>query len=256
MQILSNKEIEKITECGKILANAMNKTILAVKPGVNALYLNNLAEKELRRNGARPSFLNYGSHGNKPFPASLCVSVNEEIVHGIPNKDKVIHQGDLVGLDLGAEYGGVCTDMAVTVIAGKARSECDQKLVNTAREALNIGIKKAIANNTTGDIGYDIQKYVESKGFSVIRDLVGHGIGYEPHQDPQLPNYGDKGSGERLKENTAIALEPMISAGKHLVRTKNDGWTVEISDGSFGAHFEHTLLIGKDKPKILTELNA
>jgi len=253
MPTLSSEEIKQIKVCGKILSDALHKVIDSVKPGISAEYLNDIAEKQLRNSGARPSFLNHKSHNGNRFPASLCVSINDEIVHGVPTKDKIIHQGDLVGLDLGAEYLGICTDMAVTIIAGKPDNENDKKLVNSAKEALNLGIKASCAGNTIGDIGFSIQKYVESRGFSVIRSLVGHGIGKEPHQDPQVPNFGKKGEGIKLVPNTAIAIEPMISLGSHEVKTKKDGWTVIMADGKKGAHFEHTVLITPSKPIVITQ---
>lgn len=252
MLTLSSEEIKNLKECGKILSSALNKTAEAVKPGISTQYLNDIAEKELRNSGARPSFLNYGSHNGEPFPASLCVSINEEIVHGIPSPNKIIHQGDLVGLDLGAEYLGVCTDMAITVVAGKYINDEDKKLVNVTREALNLGIKFAHSGNTTGDIGNSIQKYVESHGFSVIRALVGHGIGREPHQEPQVPNFGKSGEGSKLVPNLAIAIEPMIAKGDYNVKTKKDGWTIVTADGKSGAHFEHTVLITESKPIVVT----
>lgn len=252
MQTLSKDDINNLKICGKILSESLNETVSLVKPGISAEYLNNFAEKQLRNSGARPSFLNYGSHGGKPFPASLCVSINDEIVHGIPLKDKIIRQGDIVGLDLGAEYKGVCTDMAITVIAGRSKNEQDVKLLNITKESLYLAIKQAVAGKNTGDIGYEIQNYVESKGFNVVRALVGHGIGKEPHMDPQIPNFGFKGQGEELIENTAIAIEPMVTAGSYDVKTKKDGWTVVLADGKKGAHFEHTVLITGSKPLIVT----
>lgn len=253
MQTLSKEEIKNLKICGKILSDSLRKTVDSVKPGISAQYLNDIAEKQLRNNGARPSFLNYGSHTSNPFPASLCVSINEEIVHGIPGADKIIHNGDLVGLDLGAEYKGMCSDMAVTVVAGKYLNENDKKLVYVAKEALNLGIKAALPGKTTGDIGMAIQKFVESQGFSVIRALVGHGIGSEPHQDPQVPNFGKKGEGEQLKTNLAIAIEPMIAVGDYNIKTNRDGWTVSTYDGKKSAHFEHTVLITSSKPIIITQ---
>lgn len=253
MPTLSEKEIENLKICGKILSQALKKTIESLKPGINAAYLNEIAEKNLRSSGARPSFLNYGSHGGKAFPASLCVSINDEVVHGIPASDKIVHDGDIVGLDLGAEYKGVFTDMAKTEIVGRCVDEKAKKLINTTKEALNLGIKVANAGNTTGDIGNNIQKYVESRGFSVVRALVGHGIGQEPHQEPQIPNFGKSGEGSKLVPNMAIAIEPMVVIGRYEVKTKKDGWTVATVDGKYAAHFEHTVLITASKPIIITQ---
>lgn len=253
MTELSKKEIENLRICGKILSKSLKDAISAIKPGISSSVIDNIAEKSLRKNGAAPSFLNYPSHNDNRFPNSICISINNEVVHGIPYKDKIIREGDIVGVDLGAEYKGVYTDMAETVIVGKAKNKSDVLLVSVAKNALHEGIKKAIAGNTTGDIGYSIQKFVEGKGFNVVRALVGHGIGKAPHTDPQIPNFGEKGIGIKLKNNCAVAIEPMIVSGNYDVITQNDGWTVSTKDGSNSAHFEHTVLINKNSPEIITK---
>ena len=253
MTELSKKEIENLRICGRILRKSLKDAIAAIKPGISSLVIDQIAEKSLRKNGAAPSFLNYPSHNNNRFPNSICISINNEVVHGIPNKDKIIREGDIVGIDLGAEHKGVYTDMAETIIVGKPKQKSDTILVSVAKYALNEGIKRAIEGNTTGDIGYSIQKYVESKGFNVVRALVGHGIGKAPHTDPQIPNFGERSTGTILKNNCAIAIEPMIVSGHYDVFTLNDGWTVSTKDGSNSAHFEHTVLINKNSPEIVTK---
>lgn len=253
MTELSKKEIENLRICGKILNKSLNEAIKIIKPGISSLVVDELAEKSLRKNGAAPSFLNYPSHGNNKFPNSVCVSINNEVVHGIPKKDKIIKEGDIIGIDIGAEYKGIYADMAVTIIVGKPKQKSDSVLISVAKSALYEGIKQAIEGNTTGDIGFKIQQYVENKGFNVVRALVGHGIGRAPHTDPQIPNFGQRGNGVRLENNCAIAIEPMIVSGHYDVITSNDGWTVTTKDGSNSAHFEHTVLINKNSPEIITK---
>lgn len=253
MNKLSNKEIDVLRICGKILSKSVNDAVKAIKPGISSLVIDRIAEKSLRKNGAAPSFLNYSSNNSNNFPNSICISINNEVVHGVPGKDKIIKEGDIVGVDLGAEYKGVYTDMAQTIIVGKPKNKRDSALVSVARSALFEGIKSAIEGNTTGDIGYSVQKYVERKGFNVVRALVGHGIGKSPHTDPQIPNFGEKGEGITLTNNCAIAIEPMIVSGSYDVVTLKDGWTVSTKDGSNSAHFEHTVLISGDSPEIVTK---
>jgi methionyl aminopeptidase len=250
---LSKKEIENLRICGSILNKSLDDAIAAIKPGISSLVIDTIAEKSLRKNGAAPSFLNFPSHSNNRFPNSICISINNEVVHGIPNKDKIIREGDIVGIDLGAEYKGVYTDMAKTIIIGKPKQKSDTMLVSVAKAALYEGIKRAIEGNTTGDIGFSIQKYVENKKFNVVRALVGHGIGKAPHTDPQIPNFGERGKGTKLVNNCAIAIEPMIVAGNYDVFTLGDGWTVSTRDGSNSAHFEHTILINNNFPEIITK---
>lgn len=249
--VLTPSEIKDLKICGKILARALKEVASAVKPGISTATLDKIAEEAVRRQGARPSFLNYGESDN-PFPASLCVSVNDEVVHGIPSKDKVVRDGDIVSLDLGAEYNGVFTDAATSTIAGKARPE-DIRLLKITEEALHLGLNAAYAGAKTGDIGHKIQRYVESNGLYVVKALVGHGIGLAPHQDPQVPNFGRAGEGDILVPDMAIAIEPMVNVGTTDVRCAQDGWTVKTYDGKRSAHFEHTVLITQGKPLIITQ---
>jgi len=250
--ILNSQEIEILKVSGKILSNSLKKVVLGVKPGIKASELNRIAEEEIRRQGAKPAFLNYPPDSDNPFPYSLCVSVNHEVVHGLASDTKVLKEGDIVGLDLGANYKGIFTDMAKSVIVGKAKSQKDIELLKVTEEALRVGIEHAVAGKKTGDIGYAIETYVKSKGYDVVRSLVGHGVGHSPHEDPQVPNFGYQNKGDLLVKNMAIAIEPMVVVGKHEVRTGKDGWTVLTADYKNAAHFEHTVLITDKKPVIIT----
>ena len=252
MDPLQDEEIENLRTSGKILSTAMFEVKKALKPGVNTENLNKIAESTIRKLGAKPSFLNYKTAGSPPFPASLCISVNSSVVHGIPKKDEIIKEGDVVGFDLGCSFKGMYSDMAKTLIAGKPKERVHKELIEVTKEALEIGISKAKAGAYTGDIGHAIQEYVEGKGFNVVKALVGHGIGRNAHEDPQIPNFGKAGKGSLLAINTAIAIEPMVVIGKSDIKTADDGWTIETMDGSFAAHFEHTVLIGPKKAEIIT----
>lgn len=253
MDILNQKEIEDLRSCGRILSESLSEVLLAIKPGISSIVLDQIAERAIRQRGAKPSFKNYHSGNEKPFPASLCVSINSEVVHGIPSNDKIIKEGDVVGLDLGAVYNGIYTDMSETVIAGKVQDQQTRELVETAKEALKVGISQAIKGNTVGDVSHAIESFVKSRNFSVVKALVGHGIGRSAHTDPQIPNYGAENSGPKLQSGTAIAIEPMIVSGGFEVRTADDGWTVLTVDGANSAHFEHTILITDTKPEIITK---
>lgn len=253
MDPLSDKEILNLKASGKILKTAMLEVEKALKPGISTKNLDDIAQSSIRQQGAKPSFLNYKTAGSAPFPASLCVSINSGVVHGIPKKDEIIEEGDVVGLDLGCVFKGMYSDMAVTKIAGSPKSNEHKKLVAITKEALVLGIKKVKGGAYTGDIGQAIQEHVESNGFNVVRALVGHGIGREAHTDPQIPNFGKEGEGVLLALNTAIAIEPMVVVGKSDIKTGSDGWTVETVDGSTSAHFEHTVLITPNKAEIITK---
>jgi len=251
MELLSSQEINSIKKCGKILSTALNEVLLAVKPGINGSTLDKIAEKSLRRMGAIPSFLNYPGDEH-PFPATICLSLNDEVVHGIPTKEKVIREGDIVSIDIGAEYEGLCTDMAKTVIAGNIRNPIHTKLLRVTEESLHQAISILSNKTKIGDIGQIIESYVTNHGMSVVRVLVGHGIGKKPHQEPQVPNYGKKGTGISLQSGMAIAIEPMVNLGREEVVTGDDNWTVKTLDHSMSAHFEHTILITDKKPIVVT----
>ena len=251
MNQLDQEQVDTIIECGKILNSSLKKVVESVKPGISTLELDSIAEKYIRDCGAVPAFKNYHVDGVGTYPATLCVSINDEIVHGIPNKNRIIENGDIVSLDIGAGLNGIYTDMATTVAVGDVSKEI-QQLLKVTEECLYIGIDQALPGRTTGDIGYAIQKHAESYGFGVVRSLVGHGIGTEPHCEPQVPNYGRMNSGHKLKLGEAIAIEPMITLGDWHIKTSRDQWTISTADGSISAHFEHTVVITKDGPLVVT----
>lgn len=243
--IKSDKEIATMRQAGKIVAEVLKILGESVRPGMKTKELDIIAERELERLGAKPSFKGY--HG---FPASLCVSVNDEIVHGIPG-DKTLNDGDIVSLDFGAIYNGFQGDAAVTVPVGEI-SQKAWRLIEATRESLESGIAAARAGATLGDVSAAIQKCAESKGYSVVREYTGHGIGRELHEDPQIPNYGIPGTGPTLQKGMTLALEPMLNVGGSYTRLAGDHWTVLTADGSLSAHFEHTIAINDNEPEVLT----
>jgi len=243
----SEAEIEKIRKASRIVASTLEILVQAVKPGVTTLELDAIAESEIRKAGAIPAFKGY-----KGFPATLCISVNEEIVHGIPSNKK-LKPGDIVGLDLGAIWEGFYGDAARTVAVGQIREEA-QKLVEVTEKSLLLGIEQAKPGNRIGDIGYAVQSFVEQHGFSVVRDFVGHGIGRNLHEDPQIPNYGKPGHGPRIKAGMVLAIEPMVCLGRPDVEIMDDNWTAVTRDRSLSAHFEHSVAITANGPVILSSL--
>lgn len=250
--IKTQEEINILREGGKILASVLYQAADKVRPGVATIELDELAEKLIKRAGGEPSFKNYKTVDDSiPYPASLCVSINDEIVHGIPNERKLKY-GDIVGLDLGMEYKNLFTDMAITVSVGNISDEA-KKIIKTTKECLNDGIMVVKEGIRVGDIGFAIQRCAEKNGFSVIRELVGHGVGYKAHEEPEIPNFGRKGHGEVLKEGMVLALEPMLIAGKADIFLDKDFWTWKTKDGSLSAHFEHTIVVTKSGAEILTQ---
>jgi methionyl aminopeptidase len=243
--IKSDREIAIMRQAGRIVAEVLRVLGEQVRPGMKTKELDVIAEKEAKRLGAKPSFKGY--HG---FPANLCVSVNDEIVHGIPG-DKVLNDGDVVSLDFGVIYNGFQGDAAVTVPVGEASPEA-RRLIEATRDSLETGIAAARAGATLGDVSAAIQKYAESRGYSVVREYTGHGIGREMHEDPQIPNFGLPGTGPVLKKGMALALEPMLNMGDWRTRVASDHWTVLTADGSLSAHFEHTIAINDNEPEVLT----
>jgi methionyl aminopeptidase len=243
--VKSDKEIATMRQAGRIVAKVLEILIKQVKPGMKTKELNITAERELKRLGGKSSFKGY--HG---FPASLCVSVNDEIVHGIPG-ERALNEGDIVSLDFGAIYDGFQGDAAVTVPVGKASPAATQ-LMEATRGSLEAGIAAACPGATLGDISAAIQSYAESRGYSVVREYTGHGIGREMHEDPQIPNFGLPGTGPVLKKGMTLALEPMLNAGDWHTRLADDRWTVLTADGGLSAHFEHTIAINDNKPEVLT----
>lgn len=242
----SSSEIKAIRNSGKILSTILAKLIDAVEPGITTKHLADLATEELKGFDVKPSFLGY-----QGFPDVLCVSVNEEVVHGIPGK-RIIQDGDIVGLDFGVTYNGMITDAARSVIAGKPKQGAHVQLLERTEQALMEGIAVVRSNIRTGDIGHAIQDYLDQFGYGIVRDLVGHGVGHELHEDPNIPNYGRANTGPWLERNMTIAIEPMVTLGSQAVRVAKDGWTIITEDGSWSAHFEHTVLITDEGAEILT----
>ncbi len=251
IQIKSQREIEIMARGGEILAASVHLLEESVKPGMTTLELDQIADDFIRSHpGAVPAF-----KGLYNFPASICTSINQEIVHGIPSKKRVINEGDILSIDIGVRLDGYYTDSATTVAVGKVDAK-SQKLLDVTREALVAGIAAATPDNHLGDIGAAVQEVVESAGFSVVKDLVGHGIGVGFHEEPQVPNYGKPKRGVRLTPGLTIAIEPMVNVGKPETRTMPDRWTVVSVDGTRSAHFEHTVAITENGPRVLTALGA
>lgn len=245
-------EIEIIREGGKRLAEVLYKVKDVIKPGVSTEDLDNYAEKLIREMGDIPAFLHYRPEGaSSPFPASLCVSINEEIVHGIPKKDRFLKEGDIVSIDLGLKHKGLFTDMAITVPVGEV-SASSQKLLDITEKALQVGIDAARAGNRIGDIGFMIESFVRPYKYGIVEVLSGHGVGRAIHEDPYIPNFGKKGTGAKLMPGMVIALEPMLNAGTKNVVIEKDDWTFSTADKKRSAHFEHTILITDSEPEILT----
>lgn len=242
------QEIQLMREAGRIVAETHQELRKAVAPGITTAELDRIAEKHIRACGATPAFKGY--HG---FPASICASVNEELVHGIPGLRK-LKNGDIISIDVGAEYNGYYGDAAVTLPVGDILPEA-QKLLQVTEESLIKGIEQAIVDNRLSDISHAVQKHAEENGFSVVRDYVGHGIGRQMHEEPQVPNFGKPGFGPKLKPGLVLAIEPMINVGTFEVYTLQDNWTVVTKDKKLCAHFEHTVAITADGPEILTRLS-
>lgn len=245
--IKSSSEIALMREASRVVARVFEKLRKSILPGIKTSKINELAEEYLARWGAKPSFKGY-----RGYPKSICVSINEEIVHGIPGERK-LKEGDIVSLDLGAFLKGYHGDAALTLPVGKIEKETE-KLLKVTKEALNRAVGKAQAGNRLGDISFSIQDCAESNGFSVVRDLVGHGIGRSMHEDPQIPNFGNPGKGPLLKVGMTLAIEPMVSMGGFEVEVKEDSWAVVTRDRSLSCHFEHTVVILEDGPEILTRI--
>jgi methionyl aminopeptidase len=243
----SREEVEKIRAANQIVAKALLVLKDMVKPGITTAELDRVAEDTILAAGGRPSFKGY-----RGFPATLCASVNSEVVHGIPGGRK-LKEGDIISLDLGAEYEGYYGDAAVTVPVGTASDEA-KRLMEVTRESLYKGIAQAKEGNHVSDISHAIQAHAEAAGFSVVTDFVGHGVGTKPHEDPQVPNYGPKGVGPLLKKGMVLAIEPMINAGTHEVKVLADDWTVVTRDGRLSAHFEHSIAITENGADVLSEL--
>lgn len=249
--IKTPKEIETMRQGGAILAQVLQTVASAVKPGITTADLDSLARQELKRLGAAPSFLNYGAESGNPFPAALCTSIDSGVVHGMPSSEVILQPGQIIGLDIGCWYKGLCTDMAVTVGIGQI-SDAAAKLIKTAQEALQRAITVIKAGATVGDIGQAIQSYVEAQGLAVVRQLVGHGVGRAVHEAPNVPNFGKKNTGLKLIPGMTLAIEPMVNAGGWEIKILPDGWSAVTSDGSLSAHFEHTIVVTEQGCEVLT----
>jgi methionyl aminopeptidase len=244
----TGREIARMREACIISAGALRAAGEAVEPGVTTGEIDRIVQAYITKQGAEPAFLNYNG-----YPAATCVSINDEVIHGIPSNTRIIRQGDLVSIDLGAKFNGYIGDNAATYAAGDISPEA-QRLSDTTRESLYEGIRACVAGGRIGDIGAAVSKYCEARGFTVVREYTGHGIGSHLHEEPSVPNYGNTGRGTRLMPGMTLAIEPMINEGSAGIRLLPDGWTVKTRDGKLSAHFEHTVAITADGPNILTQL--
>ena len=242
----SSRELELMKEACVISAQALKVAGEAVKPGISTWEIDKIAYDFIKKCGAEPNFLGYGG-----FPATACISINDEVIHGIPSKKRILQEGDIVSIDLGAMKNGYNGDNAATFICGTCSPEV-KRLVDTTREAMFKGIEAAVPGGRIGDIGSAVQTYCEERGFSVVRDFVGHGVGTKLHEEPSVPNFGHAGRGIRLLPGMTLAIEPMINLGTYKVKQLSDGWTVKTADGKASAHFENTVAITNDGPVILT----
>ena len=242
---LKESDLNSMRRSGRILADAIKEAKKHILPGMKTAFIDEIVEKFIVQRGARPAFKGY-----RGFPASVCISINEQVVHGIPG-ERVIHDGDLVSLDIGVDYQGYYTDAAFSVVAVNGNGIAYQ-LVKVAKESLFEGIQKAKVGNRIGDISNAIQKYIEKNNFSVVRDFVGHGLGLSLHEEPQIPNFGPRNQGPLIKKGMVLAIEPMVNEKGFQVQILDDGWTVVTRDQGLSAHYEHTVLITEDGPDILT----
>lgn len=245
-RVKTNQEIETMRTGGQILAKVLSALTPLVKPGISTKKLNELAAGEIKSRGAEAAFLGY-----QGFPMSICISVNDEVVHGIPRDDKIINGGDIVSLDLGIRYKGMITDGAVSVVCGRGTKQT-QELLKYTEQSLYEALAVIKSGCHAGDIGFAVQKVLDKQRYGIVRDLVGHGVGHDVHEDPNIPNYGCKNTGPKLAAGMTLAIEPMATLGGDGVVLDPDGWTVRTRDGSWSAHFEHTVLITDEACEILT----
>jgi methionyl aminopeptidase len=243
----SLQEIEKIHRAGLVVADVLQEVRQLVRPGVSTLELDAFVERFIRAAGAKPAFKGY-----RGYPRTICASVNDQVIHGIPSKDVILKQGDLLSIDVGTVVDGFYGDAAVTVPVGSVAPEAE-RLMRITEEALALGIAEARPGNRLFDISAAVQQHVEANGFSVVREFVGHGIGRSLHEDPQVPNVGERGRGPRLQAGMVLAIEPMVNAGGSKTVVQEDQWTAVTADGSLSAHFEHTIAVLEDGPRILTK---
>lgn len=244
----TSRELELMRVACRISAEALQVAGEAVKPGISTWEIDKIAYDYIKKQGAEPNFLNlYG------FPATACISINDEVIHGIPSKKRILKEGDIVSIDLGAKIGGYNGDNAATFAVGQISPEA-QRLCDTTRESLYKGIEAAVPGGRIGDIGSAVQEYCEIRGYGVVREYTGHGVGTSLHEDPEVPNFGTAGRGIRLLPGMTIAIEPMINEGTHRINQMSDGWTIKTADGKLSAHFEHTIAITDNGPVILTQV--
>lgn len=252
----TKEEIKKIIEGGKIMGEILEEISTLAKPGVSAWEIDIRAEKLIRKAGGVPAFKGFKSRqSDPPFPSTICASINEELVHGIATKEKILKNGDIFSIDIGMQFpgkGGFFTDTAVTLVIGKIPKET-QKLLDVTQKSLEIGIEQCQIGNTIADIGKAIQAYVDPLGYGIVRDLVGHGVGHAVHEEPRVPNYYDKSlKSWKIEPGVVIAIEPMLTMGDYKVETAEDGWSISTVDRSLNAHFEHTIAITEDGPVVVT----
>lgn len=247
----TDDEIELLRQSNLLVGKTLAEVAKHIVPGVTTLELDAIAEEFIRDHGAVPTFKGYPNHLGQPFPGSLCTSVNDEVVHGIPSKDVVLRDGDIISVDCGTYMNGFCGDSAYTFCVGEVSEEV-RKLLATTKEALYLGIQNAVQGKRLGDIGHAVQEHCESNSYGVVREFVGHGIGKEMHESPQVPNYGNRGTGMMLKNGLCIAIEPMVTLGSRQLAMDRDGWTVRTRDGKPAAHFEHTIAVRSGKADILS----
>lgn len=248
---IKNKDgIAKMREACAIAATVLDQLKPLVRPGITTQDLEEAGRTWIARLGARSACYGY-QHGGRRYPAHTCISVNDEVVHGIPSFRRILRDGDLVALDIVVWHDGYIGDNAFTVPVG-AITPVNEKLLRISREALDLGVKQAVVGNRIGDISHAIQHHVEANGFSVVRDMVGHGVGVAMHEPPEIPNFGRRGTGDRIKPGMTLAIEPMVNAGLYKTKTLSDGWTIVTADGSASAHFEHTVLTTERGPEVLT----
>ncbi len=248
IKLKNSEQLELMKKAGRITGEALYLAGEAVKEGVSTLMLDKIVRAHIESQGAKPSFLGYAG-----FPASACISVNDEVIHGIPSEKKILKEGDIVKIDVGAFYKGFHGDSARTYAVGKVSAEAE-KLIEATKESFYKGAEKAVIGNRIGDISSAIEEHVLKSGFSVVRSYVGHGVGHELHEDPEVPNYGVPGRGARLSAGMTLAIEPMVNVGTYAVRVLGDKWTVVTADGKLSAHYENTVAITEDGPLMLTEI--
>jgi len=244
--IKNDQEIERMRQAGKVVGDTLAKLEEAVKPGITTADLDRIAEEFILKRNAKPSFKGY--YG---FPASICASVNNEVVHGIPSKEIILQEGDIISVDCGAILNGYQGDAARTFVVGKISDEA-KRLIDVTKQSFFKGVEKAIVGNRLTDISHAIQQYVESFGYSIVRDYVGHGIGKDMHEDPEVPNFGRPGRGPKLEHGMVLAIEPMVNIGNYYVQVQDNEWTVVTEDGTLSAHYENTVAILNNGPEILT----